>query len=988
MFEGRHWVSDHKQSPCVGSRHMGIRQKRAISSSGLKMKFLPHQITHPAAGWKGIGLLGIMILPFLMGVFLFEKLTGNILESALEKARDVLPIYAKRMEEAGKPSSFLSSAISREIHEDFSTDVANQSIPDYMEKLKKALGVPARFYLFDKTGRLVFPLDGIPEKAEWETFYQAIEHHLFRRPITPESQKKDLAFRKFARQRFGMANWRDFVEGQRLIWECKNPPEPPKYVGLIRWKLFENPVPQDIFHVSLYVEVSSNDVPDRLKNESCLGQLPDEVACAAIAGSETVFQVKVNHGRTPSESFFLGGKLNEVEMQNGFFLYKRILEPETGRVLCLAIPFPLPASIPFSLRLLFETIFLVFLAVRGQKLVEILLGCRRLEVNLGRQIFLSFLFAALVPLVSLTFLGTARLIESNDLQTARWKTRMVRALTTLDRKFFNWIESLQLSCQEFAVALSANPTLPLTRDQIPQPLAEFNSIAYSDAESVNYPTRLYSGQDNRVTLEFARNKDQMKKVMVDFLQQFLSERGQLPASAPGASRGPALTVQDILGENNPLLNMIKNMNQVTYSEFNQNRLGSFCQLIETAAGKIRGLMLLIFDLTIEGYRFLNREEQELKQEKSPFTLLAVQPDNPTFDFPGFGRIDASQFVQGTRETQKPEHFILTTETNQEYLATTYFPRYLLGRYPILAVPTAPIKREREYLVASIILFFCLGIGTILLVSRLLWRNIVLPVRDLREGARQITAGNYQHRLSPATSDELGSLAGAFNRMAGWLQERERMKRFVSESIVSDVRKQAPEDGELAIGRKVEAAILFSDIRGFTTLSESHSADELVQLLNDYFSIMDLIIKQEGGEIQKLIGDAIMAVFHLVPELDHPALRAAKAGFAMRNALKQFNQRRREMGLFTIENGIGIHFDQVVEGKIGAIGGRLDFTVMGPALGLAQTLESFSKDGEFSKVILSSQAFREVSPHFSCVPLTSRENAAWEIAAPIVEVSND
>ena len=945
-------------------------------------------VTNLAARWKGIALLGIMIIPFLMGIFLFEKLTGNILESGLEKARDILPIYAKRMEEAGKPASFLSSAISREIHEDFSTDVANQSIPDYMDKLKKALGVPARFYLFDKTGKVVFPADGGPERAEWETFYQAIEHHLFRRPITPESEKKDLAFRKFARNYFGMVNWRDFVEGQRLIWECKNPPDSPKYIGLIRWKLFENPVPPDFFHVSLYVEVRSDDVSDQLKNGSCLRQLPDEVACAAIVGSGTVFQVKVNRGGTPSNNIFLDGKLNEVEMRSGFFIYKKLLEPETGRTLCLAIPFPLPASIPFPLRVLFETFFLVFLAARGNKIAEILLGSRRLDINLGRQIFLSFLFAALVPLVSLTFLGAARLIEINDLQTALWKARMVRSLTTLDRKFFNWIESLQVCCQEFGMDLSENPSIPLTRDNIPPAIAESHSISYSDAESGNFPTRLYSAQDNQVTLEFARNKDQMKKVMTDFLRQFLSERGQLPVSTPGASRAPALTVQDILGENNPLLSMIKTMNQMTYSEFNQTRLVSFSQLVETAKGKIRGFMLLIFDLTAEGYFFLVREVQELKQENAPFALLSVQPDNPTFNFPEFGRIDVSQFVQGTRETQKPEHFLLTNTANQEYLATTYFPRYLLGRFPILAVSTSPIKEERESLIASIILFFCLGLGTILLVSRLLWRNIVLPVKDLQDGARQITAGNYQHRLAVETSDELGSLAEAFNRMAGWLQERERMKRFVSESIVSDVRRQDPEASDLAKGRKVEAAILFSDIRGFTTLSESHSADELVQLLNEYFSVMDLIIKREGGEIQKLIGDAIMAVFHQVPELAHPAIRAAKAGFAMRNALHELNRRRLEQGLFTIENGIGIHFDQVVEGKIGALGGRLDFTVMGPALGLAQTLEAFSKEGARSKVILSSQAFREVSRYFSCVSLPARENEAWEIDVPLYEVRND
>lgn len=952
------------------------------------MKLPPHQITHPVAEWKVIGLCALMLLPFLMGVFLFEKLTGTIFDSGLEKARDLLPTYAKRMEEAGKPSSFLSSAISREIPDDFAKSVASQSIPDYMGQLKKALGVPVRFLLFDTSGKMVFPPDGDPEKADWETFYQAVEHHLFRRPITPESQKGDLASRKFIRKQFGMVNWRDFVEGQRLIWECKNPPAPAKYVGIIRWKLFENPIPPDMFHVSLYVEIRNDDVPDRMKNEACLAQIPDEVACAAIVGSGTIFQVKTKSGSTPSENVFLGGGLNEVEMQSGFFLYKHLLDADTGRTLSLAVPFPFPSGIPFPLRLLFEFLFLVFLATRARSFAEILLGNRRLDINLGRQISLSFLFAALVPLLSLTFLGASRLIEIDELQTAHWKSRMVRALTTLDRKFFNWIESLQIRCQEFGRVLLRHPTMPLTRDRVPAPLAQSHHISYVDAGSAEFPTRLYSVRDSKVNPELARNFDQMKRVMADFLRQFLLERGQLPVSTSGASRAPALTVQDILGENNPILSMIKTMDQMTYSEFNKDRLGSFCQLIETANGTIKGLMLLIFDLASEGFNFLIREGQEMRQENSPFALLSVQPDNPTIIFPGFGRVDVSQYVQGTRETQKPEHFLLTSSANQEYLATTYFPRYLFGRFPILAVPTAPVQEERKKLIANIILFFCAGLAAILLVSRLLWRTIVLPIRALHEGARHITDGTYHHRLSVETSDELGSLATAFNRMAGWLQERERMKRFVSESIVSDVRRQDPEAGDLSKGRKVETAILFSDIRGFTTLSESHSAEDLVQLLNDYFSDMDLVIKREGGEIQKFIGDAIMAVFHQAPERAHPAIRAARAGYAMRKALYKLNLRRREQGLFTVENGIGIHFDQVVEGKVGALGGRLDFTVMGPALGLAQTLEAFSKEGTHSKVIISSRALQEISRHFSCVPLPSKEDEAWEIAAPMSEINND
>jgi adenylate cyclase len=158
-------------------------------------------------------------------------------------------------------------------------------------------------------------------------------------------------------------------------------------------------------------------------------------------------------------------------------------------------------------------------------------------------------------------------------------------------------------------------------------------------------------------------------------------------------------------------------------------------------------------------------------------------------------------------------------------------------------------------------------------------------------------------------------------------------------------------GDILGGQSVEATVLFADIRSFTTLTEELGAQGTVALLNEYFSIMVNCITQEGGMLDKFIGDAIMAEFGIpIPHGDDPD-RAMRAAISMVIELNALNEKRQDRGQKPIFIGIGLNTAAVVSGNIGSPK-RMDYTVIGDGVNLASRLEGACK--EYSAQILCSE----------------------------------
>jgi len=181
-----------------------------------------------------------------------------------------------------------------------------------------------------------------------------------------------------------------------------------------------------------------------------------------------------------------------------------------------------------------------------------------------------------------------------------------------------------------------------------------------------------------------------------------------------------------------------------------------------------------------------------------------------------------------------------------------------------------------------------------------------------------------------------------------------MSRYMDPAIVDQLMK---EKDDILGGTSAIATMLFSDIRGFTTITEELGAQSTVAFLNEYFTLMMEPISREGGMLDKFIGDAIMAAFGIPVAHDDDEDRAVRAAIGMVQAMFAWNQERISRGQVPVDMGLGLNTDTVVSGNIGSPK-RMDFTMIGDGVNLAARLESACKQYS-ARIIISANTFKKL-----------------------------
>jgi adenylate cyclase len=256
--------------------------------------------------------------------------------------------------------------------------------------------------------------------------------------------------------------------------------------------------------------------------------------------------------------------------------------------------------------------------------------------------------------------------------------------------------------------------------------------------------------------------------------------------------------------------------------------------------------------------------------------------------------------------------------------------------------TAALAQARNHAVFVSVAMVLLGVAGAFALGSVLSR----PISRLIEGTRAITAGNYAITLYVPSRDEIGELTRSFNEMAAHLSETNAIKRaftrYVAREVVEEILKDP--DQFILTGERRDVTVLFCDVRGFTSLSERLSPEEVVALLNAFYTLMIDTTFKHDGTLDKFLGDGVMAVFGA--PIFHPdhTLRALRTALAMQAGIRELSAQRVAQGQPPIKVGIGVNAGSAVAGSVGTEA-RMEYTVIGDCVNLASRLESYAKAGQ-------------------------------------------
>ena len=223
------------------------------------------------------------------------------------------------------------------------------------------------------------------------------------------------------------------------------------------------------------------------------------------------------------------------------------------------------------------------------------------------------------------------------------------------------------------------------------------------------------------------------------------------------------------------------------------------------------------------------------------------------------------------------------------------------------------------------------------------RELAGPLNQLSLAVARVRQDTFDQPAPVSGNDEFGRLTLHFNRMTEGLREREIIRRefgrYLGPAIAARILDGAMADGPLqAKGELREASILFSDLEGFTPLTERLPPAELIELLDQYFRLIDEVVRKHGGIIQSFIGDAVHASFNFADNCpDHPAAAVAAA-----LEIQARLARTRFPATETMRTRIGVHTGGVVAGAIGSAE-RMNYAMFGNAVNVAMRLEQLNKE---------------------------------------------
>ncbi len=245
----------------------------------------------------------------------------------------------------------------------------------------------------------------------------------------------------------------------------------------------------------------------------------------------------------------------------------------------------------------------------------------------------------------------------------------------------------------------------------------------------------------------------------------------------------------------------------------------------------------------------------------------------------------------------------------------------------------------------------------------LGRRISAPIDQLVDASRAIGKGEFTGKFSfkERRTDELGQLMASFNRMAEDMLEKSQVKQALSRYVSPEVAKLVFDnlnDIELG-GKQVEGTVVFADIVGFTRIAENSRPEDLVNILNRYFTLITRACEINRGTVDKYMGDGVMLIFGAPQPDEEHRYNAINCAVLIQRLIDHENRQREQQGLFPVKFRIGINSGAMLAGNMGSKE-RMEYTVVGDTVNLASRLCGIANSGQIviSRVLYMNADVRE------------------------------
>jgi len=302
----------------------------------------------------------------------------------------------------------------------------------------------------------------------------------------------------------------------------------------------------------------------------------------------------------------------------------------------------------------------------------------------------------------------------------------------------------------------------------------------------------------------------------------------------------------------------------------------------------------------------------------------------------YDQISLLSFVRKSERKNDLYHYKTNSETRiGHFLPLNENSRLKVTTFIELSLDQAlaPYRKLSQY----VLWIFAISVLALLLIVVRASRHVTQSISALSDAAGAVAIGKYDTRVEIKRRDEIGQLANTFNEMTQGLSDKEKMRNLLGKVVSPEIANKLLQDGITLGGEEREVSVLFCDIQGFTRLSESQPAAEVVKALNIFFSEVSDVIEAHHGIIDKYIGDAVMAIFSAPLEDPHHAEHAVRCGIALNQCGKNLNALLPEAMKDGYRFGVGIHSGSVVAGNIGSTN-RLNYTVIGDTVNIASRVE--------------------------------------------------